>query len=107
MRTKPVLRKSPSPPTASLPVLEHVQAYQRQLHFWRIAVVHANQRGGASASALADMAFVDDYDLSRLSFREVECDRGAHHTCAENHDVGVSLEAGTWNRFGTLTNPSD
>ena len=70
------------------PVLEHVQAYQRQLHFRRVTVMHANQRGGASASALADVSFVYDYDLAGFSFREVECDRGSHYACAENYDVG-------------------
>ena len=88
MRTNPVLRKSPSLADDVAPVLEHVQAHQRELHFRRIAVVHADQRGGASASALTDVAFVDDHDLARFSLREMKRDGRAHHAGAEDHDVG-------------------
>ena len=99
MRTNPVLRKSPSSPTVSRQCSKICRAHQRELHFGRIAVVHADQRRGASAAALADVAFVDDHDFSCAPLGEVERDGRAHHTSAENHDVsrgcpGVPLRTG-------------
>ena len=71
-----------------LPVLEHVQADQRQLHFRRVAVVHAHQSGRSAAAAAPDVILIDDEDSSRLAFREMEGDRGAHDTGAQDHDIG-------------------
>ncbi len=69
------------------PVLEHPQADERELNFGGIAIVHTNQRGRAPASALTNVALVDDHDLACLSRRQVKCNGRAHYAGAENHDV--------------------
>jgi hypothetical protein len=63
-------------------VLEHAQAHQRELHFRRIAVVHADQRRRTPTAPLTDMTLVDDNDLSRAPLGEMKRDGGADHTGA-------------------------
>ena len=93
MRTKPVLRKSPGCADELAASSETcLQADQRELHFRRKAVVHANQRGRASAAAAADMIFVDDHDLSGFALRQMKCDGRTHDAGAENDDVGGSRQ---------------
>jgi hypothetical protein len=81
------------------PVLEHAETHHCELHFGWIAVVHANQRGRAPASPLANVALVNDYNLSRLPLREVEGNGRAHDAGAENYDVGgCGLGIWFWDR---------
>ncbi len=54
------------------PVLEHVQADQGELNLGRIAVMHADESGRTATASLTDMALIDDYNFSRLPFREME-----------------------------------
>ena len=88
IRTNPVLRKSPSATDHVAPVLEHLQAHQSELDLGWIAVVHADQRRGASAAALSDVAFVDDCDFSRFALREMKRDGRTHYAGTQNHDIG-------------------
>src|SRR6266404_8619658 len=86
MRTNPVLRKSPSSPTTSRQ-FSNMETHQRKLHLGWIAVVHADQRGRASTSSLTHVAFVDDRDFSRVSFREVKGDGRPNHAGPEDDNV--------------------
>ncbi len=70
-----------------VPILKHMQADERHLHFSRKAVVHSNQRGRTATPAAAHMILVDDHDLAGFAFREMKRDRCAHDARSENHDV--------------------
>ena len=69
------LAKIPGLADNFLPVLKHAQADQRQLHFRREAIVHANQRRRSPAASATDVIFVDHHDLSRLPLGEMKRDR--------------------------------
>src|SRR5581483_6348729 len=74
-------------PNHFAPMLKHLQTDHRQLHFWWVTVVHANQRGRTAAAPAPNMLFFNHRDLASATACELEGDRGPHHAGAQNDDV--------------------
>ena len=53
--------------------------------------MHADESGRTTTASLTDMALIDDYNFSRIAFREMERNGRAHYTSAENNDMGVVI----------------
>ena len=78
-------------PHVVLPLAKNLEAFGGEVDLGRKAVVHPDERGGATARPAGDVPLVEHQNAAGPAARQVERDRGAHDAGAQDHVVGRPL----------------